>query len=181
MRVEFQRLRFLVIEDNTYMRRILRTLLHGFGVREVYEAADGAAGLEAIVQIRPDIVITDWEMPIVSGLELTQHVRRSETSPNPYLPIIMITGYCEKSRVLTARDAGVSEFLVKPISAKQLYERVLSVVAHPGGYIRTKTYFGPDRRRPLDENLSGPERRKDVHASHMLGQEPLVGPVRSIG
>src|SRR4029434_430033 len=69
VRIDFNRLRFLVIDDNAHMRRILRTLLHGFGAREVYEAEDGAAGLEAFTHYMPDIVITDWAMPIFDGLE----------------------------------------------------------------------------------------------------------------
>jgi two-component system chemotaxis response regulator CheY len=76
IRIDFNRLRFLVIDDNAHMRRILRTLLHGFGTREVYEAEDGAAGLEAFTHYSPDIVITDWAMPIFDGLELTQMIRQ---------------------------------------------------------------------------------------------------------
>src|SRR4051794_8918989 len=68
IRIEYNRLRFLVIDDNAHMRRILRTLLHGFGTREVYEAEDGAAGLEGFTHYSPDIVITDWAMPIFDGL-----------------------------------------------------------------------------------------------------------------
>ena len=64
VRIDFNRLRFLVIDDNAHMRRIIRTLLHGFGAREVYEAEDGAAGLEAFTHYIPDVVITDWAMPI---------------------------------------------------------------------------------------------------------------------
>ena len=118
VRIDFNRLRFLVIDDNAHMRRILRTLLHGFGTREVYEAEDGAAGLEAFTHYSPDIVITDWAMPIFDGLELTQMIRQPGANTNPYVPIIMLTGHSEKKRVIAARDAGVTEFLAKPISAK---------------------------------------------------------------
>ena len=118
VRIDFNRLRFLVIDDNAHMRRILRTLLHGFGAREVYEAEDGAAGLEAFTHYVPDIVITDWAMPIFDGLELTQMIRQPGANSNPYVAIIMLTGHSEKKRVMSARDAGVTEFLAKPISAK---------------------------------------------------------------
>src|SRR4051812_17652620 len=120
MRVEFQRLRFIVVDDNAFIRRIIRTLLHGFGVREVYEAEDGAAGLEAIIAYKPDIVITDWEMPVLDGVEMTRHLRQPSNTTNPFIPIIMVSAYSEKTRVMKARDAGVSGFLVKPISAKSL-------------------------------------------------------------
>ena len=159
-RIDFNKLRFLVIDDNAHMRRILRTLLHGFGARDVYEAEDGAAGLEAFTHYMPDIVITDWAMPIFDGLELTQMIRQPGANANPYVPIIMLTGHSEKKRVTSARDAGVTEFMAKPISAKSLYQRVLNVVANPRPFIKTKNYFGPDRRRNVNANYVGPERRK---------------------
>ncbi len=117
-RIDFNKLRFLVCDDNAHMRRILRTLLHSFGAREVYEAEDGATALEMYSHYVPDIVITDWSMPIFDGLELAQMIRQPESKGNPYAPIIMLTGHSEKRRVTMARDAGVTEFLAKPISAK---------------------------------------------------------------
>ena len=98
-RIDFNRLRFLVIDDNPHMRRILRTLLHRFGAREVYEAEDGATGLEVFTHYMPDIVITDWVMPIFDGLELAQMIRQPGANANPYVPIIMLTGHSEKRRV----------------------------------------------------------------------------------
>jgi len=160
IRIDFNKLRFLVIDDNVHMRRILRTLLHGFGARDVYEAENGAAGLEAFTHYQPDIVLTDWAMPIFDGLELAQMIRQPGANANPYVPIIMLTGHSEKKRVTGARDAGVTEFMAKPISAKSLYQRILNVVANPRPLIKTKTYFGPDRRRIVNPNYIGPERRK---------------------
>ncbi|KQZ00432.1 two-component system response regulator [Pseudolabrys sp. Root1462] len=160
LRIDFKSLRFLVVDDNAHMRRILRTLLHGFGAREVYEAEDGASGLEAFNHFVPDIVITDWAMPIFDGLELTQMIRQPGGNANPYVPIIMMTGHSEKRRVTAARDAGITEFLAKPVSAKGLYERIVSVIVNPRPFIKTKTYFGPDRRRSTVSTYTGPERRK---------------------
>lgn len=160
VRIDFNRLRFLVIDDNAHMRRILRTLLHGFGAREVYEAEDGATGLEAFNHFVPDIIITDWAMPIFDGLELAQMIRQPGANANPYVAIIMLTGHSEKKRVTAARDAGVTEFLAKPISAKGLYERIVNIIVNPRPFIRTRTYFGPDRRRNNSAGYVGPERRK---------------------
>jgi CheY-like chemotaxis protein len=178
IRIDFNRLRFLVIDDNAHMRRILRTLLHGFGTREVYEAEDGAAGLEAYTHYSPDIVITDWAMPIFDGMELTQMIRQPDSSSNPYVPIILLTGHSEKKRVIAARDAGITEFLAKPISAKALYQRILNVVANPRPFIRTKTYFGPDRRRNTVTNYSGPERRKGGKAQ-VIPIQPLLAKLQT--
>jgi two-component system chemotaxis response regulator CheY len=175
-RINFNRLRFLVIDDNAHMRRILRTLLHSFGTREVYEAEDGAAGLEAFTHYTPDIVLTDWTMPIFDGLELAQMIRQPGANANPYVPIIMLTGHAEKKRVVGARDAGITEFLAKPISAKALYQRVFNVVANPRPFIKTKTYFGPDRRRNVNLSYVGPERRKGAKMD-TIRQQPLLDKV----
>jgi len=178
VRIEFNRLCFLVIDDNIHMRRILRTLLHGFGTREVHEAEDGAAGMEAFIKHTPDILITDWAMPIFGGLELTQTIRQPGANFNPYVPIIMLTGHSEKQRVVSARDAGVTEFLVKPISAKSLYDRI--VVVNPRPFIKTNPYFGPDRRRNVNPNYVGTERRKGGKVD-VIKQVPLFEKVRSPG
>jgi two-component system, chemotaxis family, chemotaxis protein CheY len=175
---QFYQLRFLIVDDNAHMRRILRTLLHSFGSRDVYEAEDGAAGLETFTHYLPDMVITDWAMPIFDGLELTQMIRQPGANANPFVPIIMLTGHSEKHRVVAARDAGVTEFLVKPISATALYERILNLIAHPRPFIKTKSYFGPDRRRNVSPHYVGPERRKGGHAD-VIGQQPLLDKVLS--
>jgi two-component system chemotaxis response regulator CheY len=159
MRIEFSHLRFMVIDDNAYMRRVIRAVLGGFGVREVTEAEDGAAGLELFAQVAPDIVILDWEMPILNGIDVAKMIRQPGSSANAYVPIIMVTAHSEEARVVKARDAGVTEFLAKPISPKSLYQRVFNAVAHPRPFVRTATYFGPDRRRGAASTYYGPERR----------------------
>src|SRR6266436_2558126 len=160
IRVEFNKLRFLVVDDNPHMRRILRALLLGFGSREVHEAEDGAGGLEAFNKFTPDIVIIDWAMPSFDGLEFARMIRQPDTNASPFTPIIMLTGHSERRRVMAARDAGVTEFMVKPISVGALHQRIFTIVAYPRRFIRTKTYFGPDRRRNSGQSYTGPERRK---------------------
>src|SRR6202162_4267871 len=178
VRIDFNRLRFLVIDDNAHMRRILRTLLHGFGTREVYEAEDGAAGLEAFTHYMPDIVLADRVLPIFDALELRQMIRQHGANATPYVPIIMLTGHSEKKRVVSARNAGVTEFLAKPISAKALYERIFNVVANPRPFIKTKTYVGPDRRRNTSNAYIGPERRIGGEVE-VLQQPSLLDKARS--
>jgi CheY-like chemotaxis protein len=173
VRIDFNRLRFLIVDDNAHMRRILRTLLNGFGSREIYEAEDGPSGLEIFSQYSPEIVITDWVMPGLDGLELTRMMRQPDGRSNAYVSVIMLTGHSEKARVMAARDAGVTEFLAKPISANGLYQRIVNVVVNPRPFIRTATYFGPDRRRTVNPNYTGPERRKGGNAD-VIEQPPLV-------
>jgi CheY-like chemotaxis protein len=162
LRVDFTRIRFLIVDDNTHMRRILRAFLHGFGAREVLEAEDGAVGIETVISHQPDVLLLDWEMPILDGIEVTRMIRQPNSGANPYMPIIMVTGHTEKRRIAQARDAGVTEFLAKPISSKALYDRVFAVVAHPRAFVRTASFFGPDRRRTSSVGYVGPERRKSA-------------------
>jgi len=152
-----EQVRFLIIEDNVNMIALVRSILQALGAKRVYEASDAKTGLELIPVVQPDIVICDWQMEPMSGLELVCLIR-DEQSPSPFVPIIMLTAHSEIERVKEARDCGVNEFLVKPISAKTLYGRISTIIEHPRPFVRTETYFGPDRRRRQTE-FPGPERR----------------------
>src|SRR5204863_1007371 len=141
---------------------------------------DGASGLESFTHIAPDIVLVDWAMPIFDGIELAGMIRQPGANSNPYVPIIMLTGHSEKRRVTSARDAGITEFLAKPVSAKALYQRVLNVVVNPRPFVKTKTYFGPDRRRNVNPNYIGPERRKGGRAE-IIRQTALLDKAKVAG
>ena len=163
VRIDFNRLRFLIIDDNAHMRRIVRTLLNGFGSREIYEAEDGPSGLEAFTQYGPEIIITDWVMPGLDGLELTRMMRQPDAHGNAYVSIIMLTGHSEKARVMAARDAGVTEFLAKPISAKGLYQRIVNVVVNPRPFIKHRDLFRtrpPPQRQPELYRSRAPQGRQ---------------------
>jgi CheY-like chemotaxis protein len=166
----------LVIDDDALVRTVCRRALEAEGFF-VTEAEDGASGLDSFTHYVPDIVLTDWAMPIFDGLELTQMIRQPGANANPYVPIIMLTGHSEKKRVIAARDSGVTEFLAKPISAKALYQRILNVVANPRPFIKTTTYFGPDRRRNTTSTYAGPERRKGGKAD-VIRIQPLLAKAR---
>jgi CheY-like chemotaxis protein len=160
LKVDLQSVRVLLVDDNPHMRRILRALLSGMGLRDIYDCEDGARGIEEFQRHLPDIVITDWMMPILDGGELTRMLRNVNQSPNPYVPIIVITGYAEKHVVIAARDAGVTEFVCKPVSAKQLYDRLVNAIVNPRPFVRTKHYFGPDRRRFISPVSLSTDRRR---------------------
>ena len=153
-------LSFLVIDDNNYMLSIIKTLLKGFGVHRIYEASDAAEAFEEFQNSQMDVVIVDYALETLDGIEFSQLVRTANDSPNPYVPIIMLTAHSERQKVEEARDAGITEFLRKPICASDLYRRIIEVIERPRPFVRSKTYFGPDRRRRVDENYRGTERRK---------------------
>lgn len=147
-----ERVNFLIIEDNKHMSVMVKTLLVAFGARNVIEATDGADAFKALKHFPADIIICDWVMQPLDGLDFVRMVRTSKDSPNPFVPIIMLTGYTEMHRVTQARDAGVNEFLAKPVSAQRLYSRIQAIIEHNRQFIKIKDFFGPDRRR---RDLSG--------------------------
>lgn len=149
----------LVVDDNPQIRELLVTILDALHVKHIREATDGDAGFREICKAPPDIVLTDWVMEPVDGVELVRRVRQSDESPDPYLPVLMITSSCSSTEVIEARDAGVTDFLVKPITPKALYERIVSVIERPRSFIRTKSYFGPCRRQDREAKFDGPDRR----------------------
>ncbi|WP_238164784.1 response regulator [Candidatus Phycosocius bacilliformis] len=151
----------LIVDDNQHMRGILKELLRAAGVTDIKEASEPVEAFEYLRSTSIDLLLVDLAMPLIDGVEFTKMVRTSEDSPNPFLPIIMITGHSERSRVNAARDAGVNEFLVKPVTAKSLMERLTLIVNKPRSFVKSKNYFGPDRRRRPDPNYGGAERRKD--------------------
>jgi two-component system, chemotaxis family, chemotaxis protein CheY len=156
---QFSRLKALLVEDNEFMSLIVHRMLTGFGVGEIRVKREGAEALQELQLFAPDLILTDCMMAPVNGIEFVLEVRNAEGSPNPYVPIIMITGYTELHRVQEARDAGVTEMLVKPFSALSLAQRIQAIVERPRQFIRTHAFFGPDRRRRRDPNYDGPERR----------------------
>jgi CheY-like chemotaxis protein len=142
-----QSLGVLIVDDNQYMRKVVRNLLVNIGVKKTYEAGDGIAGLEAIRMWAPDLVILDWEMPLLTGAELVRIVRSPGVFPAPDVPIIMLTGHVERWRVIEASRLGVNEFLKKPVSGQTLLDRIIAIVKHPRAMVRLGDYYGPEPRK----------------------------------
>jgi CheY-like chemotaxis protein len=150
----------LVVEDNEHMRILLRTLLKGFGIREVYECKEGGEGLKCLAMKKPDFILTDLSMAPMDGLQFTRAVRAMPDKADCVLPIIMVTGHTERRRVEAARDAGVTEILAKPVTPAGLFHRIERIVLHPRPFVRAPNYSGPCRRRRNNPDYTGPWRRK---------------------
>jgi len=123
--------RVLIVDREFTTRKLIRTLLLSLGVTSVHDAGDGASGLAAISVLDPDVVILDWQMAGMDGPEFVRHVRSPDSVGFSNVPIIMLTDHGEQSRVIEAMRLGVHEFLVKPVSAKALRERLASVLLSP--------------------------------------------------
>jgi two-component system, chemotaxis family, chemotaxis protein CheY len=138
----------LVADQNQHARKLTRMMLTNIGVKSVYEAADGIAALDLIRTANPDVVVVDWEMPLVSGAELLRIVRSPGVFPNPDVPIIMLTAHPLLSRVNEAIRLGVHEFLCKPTSAAALRDRILSILIKPRPMVRVGEFYVPKLRQP---------------------------------
>tara|TARA_A100000171_G_scaffold47325_1_gene53197 strand:- start:68 stop:598 length:531 start_codon:yes stop_codon:yes gene_type:complete len=157
---DFRNLRVLVVDDSQFMIRVVSNILEALGVGSVFSATSGRDGFETACRYSPDIVISDWDMDGGEGPELVNLLRNDPSSPDPYVNVIMLTGYAEMRRVIAARDFGITEFLSKPVSAKALHARLVALVERPRPFVRVgRDYFGPDRRRAANESYSGAERR----------------------
>jgi len=141
--------KILIVDDEFYMRKVIRTLLLSMGATNVHDVPDGAQGLDAILTYEPDVVILDWEMAGMDGTEFVRHVRSPGTFACPNVPIIMLTGHGEQWRVVQAMRLGVHEFLLKPVSGQALHARLASVLLNPRPMVRRGDYYGPQPRKML--------------------------------
>lgn len=127
----------LVVDDGHYARKLIREMLSRVNIRRVSEAPDGAEALALLADVRPDAVILNWELPILSGEEFIRLTRTPSTSPSPTVPIILMLAAPEKHTVERAVMLGVNEILVKPYSPKALWARLDEVLNHPRQYVKT--------------------------------------------
>lgn len=147
------------MDDSEQMRDFLTALLEAMGITDILVAKNGDEGHSLFLQAGPDIIITDGAMSPTDGYELTDRIRSDPSNPNPYIPIIMLSGHLEDADVQRARVSGVSEYLAKPVSSSTLYERLVAIVGNPYYFIKTRTYLGPDRRRETQSMFHGNNRR----------------------
>jgi two-component system chemotaxis response regulator CheY len=161
MGFDFKKLSILLVEDTVALRKLVTSVLDTLGVGDIQTADDGDSGYEAYCNNPPDIIVADWHMLPMSGLDMVRKIRNDPESPNPTIPIIMITGFSAYSRVELARDVGVTEFLVQPFSATDMARRIGYVINNPRDFIRSSDFFGPDRRRAAQADYGGPDRRNN--------------------
>jgi CheY-like chemotaxis protein len=157
---DLQKVCVLVVDDSGFMAKLLKTILRGLATGTVHECTSSADVMDCLREYQPDVVFLDLEMPGIDGLSVANQIRKSEDSPNPFVPIIMVTAHTKKANVVEARDVGVTEFLAKPVSARSVYERLAICIDAPRPFIKTSSYYGPDRRRHTDVVYDGLERRR---------------------
>ena len=139
-------LKVLIVDDELTMRKVARSLLQSIGVKAIFEAGDGRTGLDAVCTLAPDVIILDWEMPSPNGPEFMREVRSPGRFPFPDVPVIMLTAYGERSRVVEAVRLGVNEYLLKPVSSSALLARLVAILAKPRRMVKKGDYYGPEPR-----------------------------------
>ncbi len=171
MAYNFKNVTVLIVDDNHPMLTLLKAMLTKFGVGTIITASDGHVAFNKFCKYRPDIVISDWMMEPKDGVDLAKMIRNNKGTPNPYVPFILMTGFSEEHRVVKARDVGITEFLLKPFSATDLYKRIATLIETPRQFVRSEDFFGPDRRRRRSSDFEGNWKRKDDVAQRVTKSE----------
>jgi two-component system chemotaxis response regulator CheY len=153
----------LVVDDSRMMTDIMTVILRSLGIGSVRSVTSGSAALNCLSSQSFDLVFVDLVMEPMDGVTLIRRIRTDEDSPDPFIPIVVVSGYTDPARVLAARDAGANEFMAKPFSVQGVARRLEEVIRRPRPFIRSSVYFGPDRRRKIEE-FTGEERRVTARA-----------------
>jgi len=157
MAYDFKNIAVLIVDSQPAMVELIRDVLQMFGVQKIITRTEGKSGLRAFEEHMPDLIIIDWDLADLDGIEFTKAVRRS---PNdPYVPIIFMAALSSQKRVAEARDSGITEFLRKPFTAQALYKHIETIVERPRPFVRVPDFFGPDRRRRQDSSYDGVDKR----------------------
>ena len=143
---DLSNLSLIVIEPHAYMRVLLRDVMRALGVTRIRTCASPEEAFEEVKRDCPDLVVSDWS-PKVDAIYFLTLVRRAPSSPNRFLPVIVLSAYTEAEHVGLARDAGMTEFLAKPFTAKLIFTRIKAVVERGRVFVDARSFFGPDRRR----------------------------------
>ncbi len=161
MAFQFSDLSILIVDDDPSIREITAAVLRKLELGRIDTASSGEEAFELFKKHNHSLIITDWQMEPIDGLELIRMIRRQDNgSPNAQVPVILSSGYCSDDAIEEIRASGVNELLVKPYSADDLIKRVVYVLNRPRKFIKIENYFGPDRRRRTSGEYEGPERRQ---------------------
>jgi CheY-like chemotaxis protein len=157
----FERFNVLIADGNRNTRMLLATVLREFGIDNIEFAGDGREALEMLVALHPDMVLCEYRMTPMDGIEMARRIRALERTRDRFVPILMVTGHTEPKVVTAARDAGVTDFLAKPISAAILLQRIVNLIEDPRPFVDAlPDYFGPDRRSKRRESDPNTPRRR---------------------
>jgi len=157
-----QELSVIMLEKHAYMRVLTRDVLRNMGIRDVRETGNPDDVMEIFKDRKADLLLLDWG-PDFDGLGVLKAFRNPDGSPDPFVPVVMISGNAELRHIYQARDTGATEYLAKPITARSLYARICAVIERHRAFIHNPSFFGPDRRRRRLQEHAGVERRYNAN------------------
>lgn len=156
---DLKRMKVLIVDPNAYMRGVVADSLRRLTITNINATASAVEAYSVGRTFKPDLVFVDWDAGRMSGLEFTREVRRNTTGMPRETPIILLAGVIDHEQLMAARQAGINEFLLKPVSAQGVLSRVEEVMLRPRKFIDSRNYVGPCRRRKEDPAYTGPWRR----------------------
>ncbi len=159
MSYDLGKAKVLVVEDMKPMQTLLKSILSVYGFKDVGTASGETEAFRIFCRMNPDLVVVDWVLEDGDGISLVRRIRKDPASPNAFVPVVLMTGFSSRLRVEKARDMGVTEFLVKPFTSRDLYARIEHIIEKPRQFVELDEFFGPDRRRRKGDDYAGPRRR----------------------
>ncbi|MER2519131.1 MAG: response regulator [Bdellovibrionales bacterium] len=150
----------LIVEDDQLMQKLVHDVLDRLGFKHIFRASNGHQAIQQIEAAPIDFIICDWRMPDMDGISLVKQLR-DMNAPNCMIPVIMLTGNAEPHHIEIARDVGVTEYLVKPFTVKELHRRINEIIEHPREFVLTENYKGPSRRRRVDPVKASKQERRN--------------------
>jgi two-component system chemotaxis response regulator CheY len=150
----------LIADSSSYVRMISHSMLRGFGANKVLEVGQTTGLLQTLSSQKIDILLCDARLPPHGGLVLTRTIRRNADNVNRTMPILLMSSDTRETTIKSARDAGANMVIAKPMSPKNLYDRLAWIAFSSRNFVDTETYFGPDRRFKIEGFPGGVGRRK---------------------
>jgi len=151
---------FLIADSNSYFSSLLFSMLKGFGADKIVQSRDWSTAIEALTTSKVDVMLCDSMLPPGGGMRFVRGLRTDTASPYRKIPILFMTSDGRVSTIKASRDAGANMIIMKPLSPKNLHERLLWVAFYSRAFVETPTYYGPDRRFKIEGFPDGQGRRK---------------------
>ncbi len=158
----YSSLRVTLLDDDEFNVKLVRTAVTMCGIRNFEVISNARSAMFALkARQAPDIMMINWKEPLAEAISFCKAIRDRESSPAPFLAIVVLSQQATRERVMQARDAGVDEFLAAPFSPKSMQGRIDSILFHRRGFVQVPGFFGPDRRRGAIAEMLGVDRRSD--------------------
>jgi DNA-binding response OmpR family regulator len=156
-------IKIMMIEDDRIMIALVRDILVIMGFKNITQHIKAQEAFDEIKRKDFDLIFCDWKMPGMDGIEFTKSLRGHYSGKARFTPIVMITGKAQEQDVKFARDAGVTEYLVKPFSVATMTQKIKALLEKPREFVIAETYKGPNRRHRENPTAipDGVDRRED--------------------